>query len=304
MAKAVSSPRGAVKKPASKPKPARAPDRRTPDRRSLWHGQLRLSLVSVSIELFAATKAGARIAFHQIDTKSGKRIHYDKVAEGVGKVPAERIAKAIEVKRGEYVVFDDDDLDSVKQTGKRMIDLVQFVKATEIEPIWYDKPYYVVPADEMAEDAFNVLRDALRSSGMVGLGQFVMRGRDSIAAIKPCGRGMILETLHFSDEVRKSAPFFAEIEDQKPDQELLDLARELISRKTAKFEPDKFVDHYSDELRAMIAQKSEAHEAVHVEDAEKPKSGAQVIDLVEALRRSVAQNTKDDGGKAKAKRRA
>jgi DNA end-binding protein Ku len=295
--------KAAEKSAASKPKPAA----RAPNRRSLWHGQLRLSLVSVPIELFPATQAGARIAFHQIDTKTGKRIHYQKVADGVGKVPDERIAKAIEVKRGEYVVFDDDDLESVKQTGKRMIDLVQFVKSTEIEPIWYDKPYYVVPADEMAEDAFNVLRDALRASGMIGLGQFVMRGRDTVAAIKPCGRGMILETLHFSDEVRKAAPFFAEIVDEKPDQELLDLARELISRKTAKFEPENFVDHYSDELRAMIAQKSEAHQEVHVEDEEKPKSGGQVINLVEALRRSVAQNsktdTKDDGGKAKTKRR-
>jgi DNA end-binding protein Ku len=222
-------------------------------------------------------------------------------------VPDDRIAKAIEVKRGEYVVFDDEDLDSVKQTGKRVIDLTQFVKSSEIEPIWYDKPYYVVPADEMAEDAFNVLRDALRTSGMVGLGQFIMRGRDSIAAIKPCGRGMTLETLRFSDEVRKAAPFFAEIADEAPDQELLDLAHELISRKTAKFEPDKFVDHYSDELRAMIAQKSEAHQEVHVED-ETPKTGAKVIDLVEALRRSVAQNSKaggkDEGGKTKAKRRA
>lgn len=289
-----------------KPKASAKPAARAPSR-ALWHGQLRLSLVSVPIELFPATKAGARIAFHQIDTKTGKRIHYEKVAEGVGKVPDDRIAKAIEVKRGEYVVFDDEDLDSVKQTGKRVIDLTQFVKSSEIEPIWYDKPYYVVPADEMAEDAFNVLRDALRTSGMVGLGQFVMRGRDSIAAIKPCGRGMTLETLRFSDEVRKAAPFFAEIADEAPDQELLDLARELISRKTAKFEPDKFVDHYSDELRAMIAQKSEAHQEVHVED-ETHKPGAKVIDLVEALRRSVAQNSKtggkDEGGKTKAKRRA
>ena len=285
MAKAASS---------SRRKPARSAEKpaRKPAGRSIWRGQLRLSLVSVPIELFPATKAGARIAFHQIDTKTGKRIHYEKVAEGVGKVPAERIAKAIEVKRGEYVVFDDDDLDAAKQTGKRVIELAQFVKSGEIEPIWFDKPYYVVPADEMAEDAFNVLRDALRSSGMVGLGQFVMRGRDSIAAIKPCGRGMILETLHFSDEVRKSAPFFAEIEDEKPDQELLDLARELITRKAGKFDPDNFVDHYSDELRAMIAQKSEAHQEVHVEAEEAPKGGAKVIDLVEALRRSVAQNSK------------
>lgn len=299
MAKAASSSR---RKPAAKAagKPAK------PAGRGIWRGQLRLSLVSVPVELFPATKAGARIAFHQIDTKTGKRIHYEKVAEGVGRVPAERIAKAIEVKRGEYVVFDDDDLNAAKQTGKRVIELAQFVKAGEIEPIWYDKPYYVVPADEMAEDAFNVLRDALRSSGMVGLGQFVMRGRDSIAAIKPCGRGMILETLHFSDEVRKAAPYFAEIDDDKPDAELLDLARELITRKAGKFEPDRFVDHYSDELRAMIAEKSAAHQEVHAEPEEAPKSGAKVIDLVEALRRSVAQNSKDDGkgGKAEGKPRS
>ncbi|HET9148376.1 MAG TPA: Ku protein, partial [Acetobacteraceae bacterium] len=180
-------------------------EKAAPGGRSLWHGQLRLSLVSVPIEIFPATKAGARIAFHQIDTKTGKRIHYDKVAEGVGKVPPDRIAKAIEVKRGDYVTFTDEELDSVKQTGRHVIELAQFVKSSEIDPIWYDKPYYVVPADEMAEDAYAVLRDALRATGMVGLGQFVMRGRDWIVAIKPCGRGMMLETLHFADEVRKSA---------------------------------------------------------------------------------------------------
>ena len=278
------------KKPSAKPlakaaKPASAG-------RSLWHGQLRLSLVSVPIEIFPATKAGARIAFHQIDTKTGKRIHYDKVAEGVGKVPPDRIAKAIEVKRGDYVTFTDEELDSVKQTGRHVIELAQFVKSSEIDPIWYDKPYYVVPADEMAEDAYAVLRDALRATGMVGLGQFVMRGRDWIVAIKPCGRGMMLETLHFADEVRKSAPFFADVGDEKPDQELLDLARELIERKTGKFSPDSFVDHYSEELRALIEQKSRDHQPLHAEEEEKPR--AQVIDLVEALRRSVAQNSKDD----------
>lgn len=292
------------KKAASKAAPKKAaakPAQSASSGRSLWHGQLRLSLVSVPVELFPATKSGARIAFHQVDTKTGKRIHYDKVAQGVGKVPAERIAKAIEVKRGDYVVFTDEELESVKQSGRRVIDLVQFVKSSEIDPIWYDKPYYVVPADDMAKDAYGVLRDALRATGMVGLGQFVMRGRDWLAALKPCGRGMMLETLHFADEVRKSAPFFAEIGDGKPDQELLELARELIERKAGKFSPDQFTDYYSEELRALVAQKSKDHKPLHAEE-EKPQGGAQVIDLVEALRRSVAQNSKDDSA-AQRKRR-
>lgn len=254
--------------------------------RAVWTGQLRLALVAVDVDLYPATKPGARITFHQVDRKTGKRIHYDKVAQGVGSVPRDRIAKAIEISRGDYVLMDDAELDEIKRAERHIINLVQFVGASEIDPIWFDRPYYVAPSGDIAEDAYAILRAALHKTKRIGLGQFVMRGRDYIAAIKPCGRGLLLETLHFSDEIRKAAPFFTDVPDDKLDSELLDLAAELIERKAAPFDPKSFVDRYTEDLRALVAEKVRTHKPIHVAE-EKSDSGAQVINLIDALRRSV-----------------
>jgi DNA end-binding protein Ku len=256
--------------------------------RSMWTGQLRLALVSIPVQLVSAVKTGARLSFHQIDSKSKKRIRYEKVAPGIGKVETADIVKGFEISKGEYVFITDDDLDHVKLEARRTIDLVQFVDHCEIDPIYFEKPYYVLPDGNLAEEAYGVLRDAMRATGKMGLGQFVMRGREYVAALKPCGQGLMLETLRFSDEVRAAAPFFADVAETEPNQELLDLAKDLIKRKTAKFEPGKFHDHYTEALRSLIEAKAKNRVPVDEDVAEAPRNN--VIDLVAALRQSVQDN--------------
>lgn len=259
--------------------------------RPVWSGSLRLALVTVQVQLFSAIKTGARLAFHQIDETTGKRIRYEKVAPGAGPVDADHIVKGYEVSKGRYVLLSDEELDSVKIEARRTIDLVQFVDHCEIDPIYFDRPYYVLPDGDLAAEGYGILRDALRRTGKMGLGQFVMRGREYIAALKPCGDGLMLETLRFSDEVRAAAPMFADIGEGVADKELLDLAEELIARKTATFDPEAFHDRYTDSLRELIARKARTGKPLAVDESEDAPATGQVIDLVAALKRSLAQKT-------------
>ena len=192
--------------------------------RAYWQGQIRLALVSIPVEIYPATKSGATIAFRQIHEPSGKPIHYEKVVSGIGPVDPEEILKGYEVSKGNYVLLDQDEIDAVKLESKKTLELTQFVDIADIDPIYYDKPYYIVPADDLAEEAFIVLREALRKTRKIGLGQLAMRGREYVVSVKPCGRGMVLETLRYADEVNKATPFFRDIGDAKPQEDLLDLA--------------------------------------------------------------------------------
>ena len=258
--------------------------------RPVWSGSLRLALVTVSVQLFSAIKTGARLSFHQIDPKSGKRIRYEKVAPGSGPVDTDRIMKGYEISKGNYVLLSDEELDLVKIEARKTIDLVQFVDHCEIDPIYFDRPYYVLPDGELAEEGYCILRDALRATNKMGLGQFVMRGREYVAALKPCGDGLMLETLRFTDEVRSAAPLFADISDVDADAELLDLAKELIARKSAKFDASKFHDKYTEALRDLIEEKAKTGKPLAVdEDDGKSEGSGKVIDLVAALKRSLAQ---------------
>ena len=269
--------------------------------RPIWTGTLRLSLVSVPVILLPATQSSAHLALHQIHGPSGKRIRYDKVAPGVGSVAADDIEKAVEVARDKYVVLTDEELDSLRIEAKRTLDLVQFVKQGEIDPIWFERPYFLLPDGGDAEEPYGVIRDALKASGKMGIGQFVMRNRDYVAALKPCGDGMMLETLRFADEVRDASDVFASIKRFKSDVELLDLAGELIERKTAAFDPDAFHDRYAEALKALVEAKTKHQRFVEVEDEDLPSGGGKVIDLVEALKRSVRAASSDEGGKPGAK---
>ncbi|MEX0760264.1 MAG: Ku protein, partial [Tistlia sp.] len=194
-----------------------------------------------------------------------------------------------------------EEIDDIKIEARKTLDLVQFVDNCEIDPIYFDRPYYVAPDDDLAEDAFRVLRDALRQTKKVGLGQLVMRGREYIGALKPCSRGLILETLHFADELRKSDPYFAEISDVKPDKELLALAQELIERKSKPFKAEVFQDSYSEALRELVQKKAKGRKAtVAVDEGEAPTG--EVVDLMAALKQSLGKGGKSSGGAA-AKRR-
>ena len=267
--------------------------------RPVWSGNIRLALVSVPVKIYPATKAGARISFHQVHKPSGKRVNYQKVVAGVGPVESEDIVKGYEIDKGRYVLFAPEEIDEVKLEARRTLDLVQFTQMGEIDPIWFDTPYYVVPDGELAEEAYAVLRDGLRGLKQVGLGQFVMRGREYVAALKPLGNGILLETLRFGDEVRDSQHFFDGISDAGADPELQSMAEELIKRKAAKFDPDRFHDTYTETLRELIEKKAKTGKPLEIEETtEQPTGrGAQVIDLVEALKRSVRGSGKDAGSK-------
>jgi len=256
--------------------------------RPAWSGSLRLALVTVPVQLFPAIRSGAHISFHQVHRPSGKRIRYQKIVPGIGPVDADDIVKGYDLGEGQYVLFEPEEIEDLKLEAKRTIDLVQFVSQGEIDPIWFEQPCYLVPDGELADEAYGVLRDALRATRKMGLGQFIMRGREYIAAIKPCGNGLLLETLRFADEVREAAPFFADADKAPADPELLDLARELIARKTAPFDPQRFHDHYTEALRELIDAKAKHRKPVSI-DEEGPTGGAKVIDLVAALRRSVGE---------------
>jgi DNA end-binding protein Ku len=257
--------------------------------RAYWQGQIRLALVSIPVEIYSATKSGASIAFNQIHEPSGKRIKYEKVAPGIGAVDPEEIKKGYEYEKGNYVLLEDSEIDAVKLESKKTLELTQFVDQHEIDVLYYEKPYYVVPADDLAEEAFIVLREALRRTKKVALGQLALRGREYIVSLKPCGRGLILETLRYADEVNKAQSYFRDIPDQKPDEELLELAETLIAKKTAPFEPDKFHDRYIDAVKELVQKKLKAKGGKVTPEQEEaaPKRGSNVIDLMAALKKSL-----------------
>jgi len=268
--------------------------------RPIWRGQIRLALVSIPIELYSATKSGAQIAFHQVHEPTGKRIKYEKVVPGVGPVDRDEIVKGYEVSKGHYVLLDPEEIESVKLESRKTLDLVQFVDDDGIDPMYFEKPYYVVPADDLAEEAYVVLRDALKAAKKIGIGQLAMRGQEYVVALKPLDRGLVLETLRYADEVNKSSGFFRDIGDHKPDPDLLDMASMLIERKAGEFDPKDFHNRYVDALHALIEKKQKAKGQRIIEDPDAdspPPKGSNVIDLMAALKKSLGDEKKGSAKK-------
>lgn len=259
--------------------------------RPVWTGQIRLSLVSLPVRLYSATESAAKLSFRQIHEPTGKRIRYEKVVPGIGPVDKDEIVRGFEFDKDEYVLLSDEEIDEVKIEAKKTLNLVQFVDACEIDPIYFDRPYYVAPDGELAEEAFAVVRDALRRTRKVGLGQLVMRGREYVGALKPCAQGMLLETLRFEEELRKTDPYFAEIPEVKPDSEMTTLAEELIERKTAPFDASVFEDRYTAALRELVEQKLKGKTG-RVVVGEETAGGGEVVDLMAALRKSLGEEAK------------
>jgi DNA end-binding protein Ku len=269
--------------------------------RAYWQGQIRLALVSIPVEIYSATKSGAQISFHQIHEPTGKRIKYEKVAPGVGPVDVDEIVKGFEYEKGSYVLLEQDEIDAVKLESKKTLELTQFVDADEIDVLYYEKPYFVVPADDLAEEAFIVLREALKRTRKVGLGQLALRGREYVVSLKPCGRGMVLETLRYADEVNKAQGYFRDIPDSAPDPELLDLAETLIDKKAGKFDPQEFHDRYVDALKDLIERKKKAKGKKIIEDDgdDTPARGSNVVDLMAALKKSLEKPGASNDGSVK-----
>lgn len=270
-----------------------------PASRPVWKGQLRLSLVSINVEMFPAHKTGATASFNQIHAKTGKRVHYQKIVDGIGPVSNDEIKKGYEYEKGEYVLLEDEELDAVKLETRKTLDLVQFVEETEIPALYYDSPYFLTPADQLAEDAFRVVRDALGQTKKVGLGQLALRGKEYLIALKPYGKGMLLETLRYEDEIKKADAFFSEISATSADPDLLEVATALIDKKTKAFDPKLFKDHYQAALRELIERKLKSKgRRIEVEDEPAGRETSNVIDLMAALKKSL----EGTGGKAAAKK--
>ena len=276
--------------------------------RAYWQGQIRLALVSIPVEIYPATKSGAAISFRQIHEPSGKRVNYEKVVAGIGPVDREDILKGYEVSKGNYVLLEDEEIEAVKIESRKTLELVQFVAAEDIDVLYFEKPYFVIPADDLAEEAYIVLREALKKANKVALGQLSVRGREQLVALKPCGKGIVMEVLRYHDEVARAQGFFGSIPDSRPDAELLDLAATLIEKKTGPFKPEIFHDRYIDALKRLVEKKAKAKGKTILEDVGDPAPrGGNVIDLMAALKKSVGNDkaeTQTPAKKPPAKKRA
>ncbi|WP_315763698.1 Ku protein [Sphingomonas sp. Y38-1Y] len=273
--------------------------------RAYWQGQIRLALVSIPVEIYSATRSGATISFRQIHEPTGKPIQYEKVVAGVGPVDTDEIMKGYEIEKGNYVLLEQDEIEAVKLESKKTLELTQFVDADEIDVLYYEKPYFVVPADDLAEEAFIVLREALRRTKKVGLGQLAMRGREYVVSLKPCGRGLVLETLRYADEVHKAQGYFRDIPDDEPDADLLDLAETLIEKKAGKFDPQVFHDRYVDALKGLIERKKKAKGGKIIEERDEGgagRRGSNVVDLMAALKKSLEKPGESGASKPAAKK--
>jgi DNA end-binding protein Ku len=259
--------------------------------RAYWKGYLRLSLVTIAVEVYNGVESKSEISFRQIHKPSGRRINYQKVVPGVGKVENKDIVKGYEVDTDTYVILEPEEIDSLKLESKKTIDLVQFVDADEVDYRFFERPYFIVPADPLAGEGFVVIRDALRKTGKLGLAQVTIAGREWLVAIGPLQDGLVMELLRYVDELREPQDFFTDIPAGTPPKQMIDLAMQLIEQKTAPFEPSAFHDRYQDALKALVQEKMKGRKVVAPEDEGRP-SGANVIDLMEALKRSLGQPAK------------
>jgi len=266
--------------------------------RAYWQGQIRLALVSIPVEIYTAVETAAAISLNQIHKPTGKRINYTKTVKGLGPVDSADIVKGFEVHKDVYVTLEEDEIEALKLESKRTLDLTQFIDASEIDPRYFEKPYYVVPADEQAAEGYLVIREALREMNKMGVGQITMGGREHIVAVGPVEKGLVLEVLRYADEVRSPNSYFGDLPALKLDKEMVALARELISKKAAPFEPSRFHDSYADAMRALIAEKAKGKRIVAKPSPAEPQG--KVVDLLDALRKSL----KTSGGEAPKRGRA
>lgn len=256
--------------------------------RAYWKGYLRLSLVTIGVEVFNAAESKSEISFRQIHKASGRRVNYEKVVQGVGKIDNADIAKGYEVDTDTYVILEPEEIDALKLESKKTIDLVQFVDAKELDYRFFERPYFVAPADALAGEGYVVIRDALTKTGKVGLAQITIGGREWLVAIAPLGEGLMMEMLRYAEELRDPADFFTEVPKAKPQKEMIELAVQLINQKSAPFDPAAYRDHYQDALKALVQEKMRGHKIIAHEEGPRP-TGSNVVDLMEALKRSVGQ---------------
>ncbi len=255
--------------------------------RAYWKGFLRLSLVSIAVEVYTAVDTKSEISFRQIHKPSGRRINYTKTVEGVGEVQNTDIVKGYEVDHDRYVTLEPDELDALKLESRKTIDLVKFVDAADVDPRYFERPYYLGPGDKNSGEGYVVIRDALRKTGKVGLGQMTIGGREWLIAIGPLEDGLSMTMLRYADELKDATSFFDEVPTAKPEKEMVDLAIELINRKSGAFKPEEFENHYATALRELVEKKMKGQKIIapHQEAAPRGK----VVDLMAALKKSIGE---------------
>jgi Ku protein len=253
--------------------------------RAYWKGYLKLSLVTCAVALYPASTTSAKTRFHQISRKTGHRLRQQMVDEDTGKVvDKDDKGRGYEVAKGKYVEIEPEEIDAIAFENTHVIDIESFVPEEEIDKRYYERPYYIVPDGKGGEEAFSVIRDAMKDKGRVAIAGIVFANRQHILAIEPWGKGMLGTTLRFDHEVRDDKPVFKDIPSQRIPREMVDLASHILDTKAGHFEPDKFKDAYELALRKLVAQKA-AGKTIDV--SEEPTPPSNVIDLMDALRRSV-----------------
>ena len=246
---------------------------------------MKLSLVSIPVRLYNVINSSSRISLNQLHKGCGQRVRQQLVCALHGKIEREDIAKGYEYEKDKYVVLDEDDLEKVKLETNKVIELVQFVDADEINPLYLDAPYYMAPDGGIADEAFRIIRDAMRKTNKVAIGRVVMVNREQIVALRVHEKGFTLTTLHYANEVRSAEPYFEEIVDKEINKDQLALATQLIETNAATFDGAQFKDRYQDSLMEVVKAKIQGTAPVVVQQAEAGK----VIDLMAALQQSVAQ---------------
>jgi DNA end-binding protein Ku len=282
--------------------------------RPYWKGYLKLSLVTCPVALYPASSQSDKTRFHQINRKTGNRLRQQMVDEKTGRVvEGENKARGYELKRGSYVEIEPDELDAVEVESTRAIDIDKFVPDEEIDKRYYERPYYIAPNDKTGEEAFAVIRDAMKDKGRVALARIVFANREHILAIEPWGKGMLGTTLRYDYEVRHDKKFFKEIPSLRLKKDMVELAGHILDRKAGHFDPSEFKDEYELALRKLVKRKTAGH------TIEAPVEGApptNVINLMDALRESMrgkktgsgqssrSSKTRDRSRRKKGKRKA
>src|SRR5712675_95627 len=253
--------------------------------RANWKGFLRLSLVTCPVALFPATSDSEKISFNQINRNTGHRIKYMKVDADTGEeVSNEDIMKGYKVDTDTYIEVSKDELENIALESTRTIDIDEFVPKADIDPRYLIRPYYLVPDGRVGHDAFAVIRETIRNMDMVAIGRVVLTSREHIIGLEPLDKGLMGTLIRYPYEVRDEKEYFDDIQDVKVTKDMLDLAKNIVNKKTGEFEPEKFEDHYEAALTELINAKRNGTTI-----AAKPRPrGENVVDLMDALKKSLA----------------
>jgi DNA end-binding protein Ku len=262
--------------------------------RANWKGFLRLSLVTCPVALFTATSDSEKISFNQINRKTGHHIKYAKVDADTGEeVDNDDIMKGYKVDTDTYIEVSKDELENVALESTRTIDIDEFVPKSDIDPRYLIRPYYLIPDGKVGHDAYAVIRETIKSMNMVAIGRVVLTSREHIIALEPLEKGLMGTLLRYPYEVRDEKEYFDEIQDVKVTKDMLDLAKHIVTQRASNFEPEKFEDHYEAALTELINAKRNGKT---IGPRPRPK-GDNVVDLMDALKKSIAGETSAKGKK-------